>query len=73
MTSQYIVFGAGATGTAIARQLAGRGDQVTVVTRSGRPTEIAGIESVAADITDPAAVRAVSAGATVAFFAAQPP
>ena len=73
MTSQHVIFGAGTTGTAIARLLVERGDHVKVVTRSGRPSDAPGVESVAADITDAAAVRAVAAGATTAFFAAQPP
>ena len=72
MTTQHVIFGAGATGTGIARILAERGDQVRVVTRTGRSIDVPGVESVAADVTDAAAVRSVSAGATTVFFAAQP-
>lgn len=73
MTTQHVIFGAGAVGTGIARILAGRGDQVRVVTRTGRSIDVAGVEAVAADVTDASAVRSVSAGAATAFFAAQPP
>ena len=72
MNPQYVIFGAGPTGTAIARILAERGDRVSVVTRSGRSVDVPGVESIAADVSDAAAVRSASAGATTAFFAAQP-
>jgi len=42
------------------------------VSRSGRSPAIAGVEAVAADLTNPVAVRAAAAGAHVAYFACQP-
>jgi nucleoside-diphosphate-sugar epimerase len=69
---QHVVFGAGAIGGTIARQIAAAGETVRVVTRSGRDLGVDGAEVVAADVTDPAAVRAVAEGARVAYFACQP-
>ncbi len=69
---QHVVLGAGAIGTTIAEQLAAAGESVRIVTRSGRAPRIAGAGAAAADLTDPAAVRAVAAGADVAYFACQP-
>ncbi|HYN47329.1 MAG TPA: hypothetical protein VER83_00595, partial [Candidatus Nanopelagicales bacterium] len=69
---QHVVLGGGTLGTAIAEQLVAAGETVRVVTRSGRSPGVAGVESSAADLTDPAAVRAVAAGARVAYFACQP-
>jgi len=71
-TPQHVVLGAGTLGTTIAEQLVAAGEAVRLVTRSGRNPGIAGIETAAADLTDPAAVRAVAAGARVAYFACQP-
>ena len=69
---QHVILGAGALGTTIAEQLAAAGEPVRLVTRSGRNPAIPGVEGAAADLTDPAAVRAVAAGARVAYFACQP-
>lgn len=71
-TPQHVVLGAGTLGITIAEQLAAAGEPVRLVTRSGRNPGITGIETAAADLTDPAAVRAVAAGARVAYFASQP-
>jgi nucleoside-diphosphate-sugar epimerase len=69
---RHVVLGAGTIGTTIAEQLVAAGESVRVVTRSGRNPGIAGVETAAADLTDPAAVRGVAAGAHVAYFACQP-
>jgi nucleoside-diphosphate-sugar epimerase len=69
---QHVVLGGGTIGTTIAEQLVAAGETVRVVTRSGRNPGIAGVQTAAADLTDPAAVRAVAAGARVAYFACQP-
>jgi nucleoside-diphosphate-sugar epimerase len=69
---QHVVLGAGTIGTTIAEQLAAAGEPVRLVTRSGRHPGIAGVEAASADLTDAAAVRAVAAGARVAYFACQP-
>jgi len=68
----HVVLGAGPIGTSIARQLASAGEMVRVVTRTGRELGIPGVESSRADITDPAAVGAATAGARTVYFAAQP-
>jgi nucleoside-diphosphate-sugar epimerase len=67
----HVVLGGGAVGSTIAEQLVAAGEAVRLVTRSGRAS-VAGAEPAAADLTDPAAVRAVAAGAEVAYFACQP-
>ncbi len=68
----HVVLGAGTIGTTIAEQLVAAGEAVRIVSRSGRSPGIAGVDAVAADLTDPAAVRGVAAGARVAYFACQP-
>jgi nucleoside-diphosphate-sugar epimerase len=68
----HVVLGAGTIGTTIAEQLAAAGEPVRLVSRAGRASGIPGVEATAADLTDPEAVRAVAAGARVAYFACQP-
>ena len=68
---RHVVLGAGAIGSTIAEQLDAAGEPVRIISRTGHGT-IPGAEPVAADLTDPAAVRAVAAGAEVAYFACQP-
>ena len=70
--SRHIVLGAGQVGTEIARQLAAAGAPVAIATRSGRDPGIAGVSPARVDATDPASVRAATAGAEVAYFAVQP-
>jgi nucleoside-diphosphate-sugar epimerase len=72
MTTTHVVLGAGQVGSEIARQLAAAGEPVTVATRDGRDVGIAGAGAVRVDATDPASVRAATAGADVAYFAVQP-
>jgi len=71
-TPEHVVLGSGPVGASIARQLAEAGEAARVVTRSGRDLGIAGVTSFRADITDPAAVGAATAGAHTVYFAAQP-
>jgi nucleoside-diphosphate-sugar epimerase len=71
MTARHVVLGAGTIGSTIAEQLVAAGEPVRLVSRSGRAS-VPGAEAAAADLTDPAAVRAVAAGAEVAYFACQP-
>lgn len=66
-----MVFGSGALGSAVTRELLGRGLPVRVVSRSGRAP--AGAESHRADATDPAAVKAACAGAAAVYNCAAPP
>ena len=70
--SPHVVLGAGQVGTEIARQLAAAGEPVSIATRSGRDPGIVGVTPVRMDATDPASVRAATAGAEVAYFAVQP-
>ncbi|MFJ6793493.1 NAD-dependent epimerase/dehydratase family protein [Streptomyces sp. NPDC091268] len=70
--SRYVVMGFGPAGAATARFLAGEGHSVRVVTRSGRSPE-PGIEHVALDAVDTAAVIEAARGATALFQCAAPP
>ena len=67
-----LVIGAGAVGTATARLLAERGDDVRLVTRSGGGPEHSAIERVAADATDGDALARLAAGATAIYSCAGP-
>jgi nucleoside-diphosphate-sugar epimerase len=69
----HVVLGAGAGGMAIAEALARRGESVRVVNRSGLREPMAGVQSVAGDITDPAFAAAPAAGARVIYQALNPP
>jgi uncharacterized protein YbjT (DUF2867 family) len=60
-----LVIGAGAVGTATARLLAGRGEPVRLVTRSGGGPEHPAIERVAADASDPDALSRLAEGVAV--------
>ena len=55
----HVVFGAGQVGSGLARRLVDAGVRVRVVRRSDKPVG-PGIEVVAADARDPAAVRAAA-------------
>jgi nucleoside-diphosphate-sugar epimerase len=68
---RHVVLGGGTIGSTIAEQLVAAREPVRLVSRHGR-SSVAGAEPAAADLTDPAAVRAVAAGAEVAYFACQP-
>ena len=52
MTKTYVIVGAGPVGRHTAEMLRDRGDQVRLVTRSGR-VELQGIDTVAADASIP--------------------
>jgi nucleoside-diphosphate-sugar epimerase len=74
MAIKHVVFGTGAIGRAVAEEIAGRGDAVRMVNRSGRMDEPpAGVEVVSADLYNPANVREVTREAKVVYQAAQPP
>src|SRR5689334_20665828 len=73
MSAIHVVLGTGAIGRAIAEELIGRGDSVRMVNRSGVMDEVpAGVEVIAADLYDQAAVREVTRGAQVVYQSAQP-
>jgi nucleoside-diphosphate-sugar epimerase len=69
----HVVLGAsGGVGGAVARELARWGARVRGVTRLGRGDVPAGVEMVAADVTNHDQMRAVCAGASVVYFCANP-
>lgn len=72
MDQLHVVVGAGAIGSATAVRLAEAGHRVRVVTRSGSGPEHAGVERAAADASDAATLRRLSAGATAVYNAANP-
>ncbi|MDF3312476.1 NAD-dependent epimerase/dehydratase family protein [Rhodococcus sp. T2V] len=69
-TTSHVVLGAGPVGRAVISSLAARGITATVVTRSGRA--VPGAISLRADLGDPSAADAATAGAAVVFQCAQP-
>ncbi|MGY4768230.1 NAD-dependent epimerase/dehydratase family protein [Kribbella sp. CWNU-51] len=69
----HVVVGAGPVGSATARLLAGQGEQVRVITRSGSGPEGGGIERVAADASNGEALARLAEGATAIYSCAGPP
>jgi nucleoside-diphosphate-sugar epimerase len=63
----YVVAGAGPVGWTVAEQLADRGRQVRVLTRSGSGPQHPLIERLKGDAKDPAILRTAFAGATAVF------
>ncbi|NJS40357.1 MAG: NAD-dependent epimerase/dehydratase family protein [Rhodobacteraceae bacterium] len=70
-TSLHVVIGAGPLGRAVAEQALGDGNQVRMVTRSGKGG-VSGADSIAADIMDAGAARAACEGADVVYQCAAP-
>ena len=71
MTNRYVIVGAGPVGRHTAEVLRDRGEQVLVVTRTGR-SPIDGVESVAADASDPKTLSRLTEGAAALFNCANP-
>lgn len=70
----HVVVGAsGGTGSALVRELLGRGRTVRAVNRSGRLTAPAGVEVVSGDATDTERMRDVCRGAGVVYNAVNVP
>jgi nucleoside-diphosphate-sugar epimerase len=69
----HIVFGTGPVGLAVMDELASKGKRVRMINRSGRADVAEGVEVVGGDAADPAFTREVSAGASVVYFALNPP
>lgn len=67
-----LVVGAGPIGSAVAFRLTEAGHRVRVVTRSGSGLERTGVERVALDARDPAALADAAHGATVIYNCANP-
>ncbi|GAA0803308.1 NAD-dependent epimerase/dehydratase family protein [Spirilliplanes yamanashiensis] len=70
--TQHVIVGAGPVGTAVARQLAGAGEAVRVITRSGGGPEHPLVERVAADASDAARLTALTRGAEVIYNCVNP-
>lgn len=74
MSDLHVVVGAtGGTGRALVHELVRRGHRVRAVSRRGGGGVPAGVEVVAADATDAAAMRAACAGARAVYNAVNPP
>jgi nucleoside-diphosphate-sugar epimerase len=70
--AEHVVVGAGAVGTAVALQLAQRGDHVRLVTRRGSGPRHPDVELVAADATDAERLTEFTKGAAVLYNCASP-
>ncbi len=70
--STHLVVGAGPIGTRTALQLAGAGEQVRIVTRSGGGPDHPAVEKVAADASDAPRMRALADGAVAVYNCANP-
>ena len=70
--SLHVVVGSGPVGTAIARLLAGRGETVRMITRSGGGPVDPRIERVAADASDAARLTELTQGAEALYNCANP-
>jgi nucleoside-diphosphate-sugar epimerase len=68
-----VVFGTGPVGLAIMDELVSKGKRVRIVNRSGRADVAEGVEVVGADAADTTFTREASAGASVVYFALNPP
>jgi nucleoside-diphosphate-sugar epimerase len=69
---QHVIVGAGPVGAATAVELAERGHEVRLVSRRGRGPEHPGVERVAADAADGAALAGQLRGAAVLYNCANP-
>jgi nucleoside-diphosphate-sugar epimerase len=69
----HVVFGTGPVGLAIMDELVSKGKRVRMVNRSGRADVAEGVEVVGADAADTTSTREASAGASVVYFALNPP
>jgi nucleoside-diphosphate-sugar epimerase len=69
----HVIFGTGPVGLAIMDELVSKGKRVRMVNRSGRADVAEGVEVVGADAADTTFTREASAGASVVYFALNPP
>jgi nucleoside-diphosphate-sugar epimerase len=68
-----VVFGTAPVGMAVMDELVSRSKRVRIVNRSGRANVPDGVEVVGGDAADPAFARESSVGASVVYFALNPP
>ena len=71
MSALHVVVGAGPLGSGVASALVARGERVRVVRRA-ETSPVAGVETVAGDVTDPAFALHALSGASVVYQCAQP-
>src|SRR5215210_7474584 len=70
----HVIFGTGAMGMSVMDELIGRGRRrVRMINRSGRASVPEGVEVLGGDATDEAFARGASEGASVVYFALNPP
>src|SRR5215213_5264328 len=69
----HVVFGTGPVGMSVSDALVQRGRRVRMVNRSGRAGVPEGVEVLGGDATDEAFAREASRGASVVYFALNPP
>jgi nucleoside-diphosphate-sugar epimerase len=72
MAGLHVIVGAGPVGSATAALLAGRGERVRVITRSGSGPAHPNVELTAADATDAARLTELTRGATALYNCASP-
>jgi len=70
--SEHVIVGAGAVGSATARQLADRGEHVRIISRRGTGPQHPAIERIAADATDAQRLTELTAGAVALYNCANP-
>jgi nucleoside-diphosphate-sugar epimerase len=68
----HLVLGAGQIGPLVAERLLARGLRVRIARKSAAPSRLAGVETVAIDVRDPAAVAKAAEGAAVVYHCANP-
>jgi nucleoside-diphosphate-sugar epimerase len=69
----HVVFGTGPVGLAVMDDLVRKGKRVRVVNRSGRADVAEGVEVVGGDAADSTFTREASTGASIVYFALNPP
>ena len=70
--SSFLIVGAGAIGTGVAKALSSAGHESTVVTRRGSGPETDGVRHVAADASDAQILSSLAIGASAIFNCANP-
>lgn len=70
--AMHVIIGAGSIGSNVARLLAGRGESVRIVTRSGSGPKYPQVERVAADASDPDRLTELTLDAKVIYHCANP-
>jgi uncharacterized protein YbjT (DUF2867 family) len=69
----HVIFGTGAVGMSVMDALVHKDKRVRMVNRSGRASVPEGVEVLGGDATDEVFAREASEGASVAYFALNPP